>query len=56
MLREIRNPDRRLICRIGETSDGIIVEIQIKGIITTITLTPEGKVRITHTRKQVLNA
>ena len=47
-MHEIRNSDGRLVCRIDEAAG--IVEIYIKGCLTQIQWTPEGKVRIAHTR------
>ena len=51
---DIRNPDGRLICRIDEAAS--IIEIYMKGCLTRIQWTPEGKGQITHTRKKALTA
>jgi len=53
-MREIRNSDGRLVCRIDESAG--IIEIYAKGCLTRIQWIPEGKVRITHTRKKALTA
>ena len=47
-MKEIRNSDGRLVCRIDETAG--IIEIYTKGCLTRIQWTPEGKLKITHTR------
>jgi hypothetical protein len=45
-MRDIRNPDRRLVCRIYE--DGKIVEIRLKEWITRIVHHPDGSVEVLH--------
>jgi len=43
-MREVRNSDGRLVCRLNETSG--TVEIKIKNRITLIFRTPDGKTKI----------
>ena len=52
-MREIRNSDGRLVCRIDEAAG--IIEIYIKGCLTRIQWMPEGKVRTTHVRQKTLS-
>lgn len=49
MLKEIRNPDDRLVCRVDEHSGNI--EILAKGWLTQIVRKPDGTVEITHHKK-----
>lgn len=49
-MREIRNSDGRLVCRIDEAAGTI--EIYIKGCLTQIQWGTGSRVRITHTRKK----
>jgi len=53
-MHDIRNPAGRLVCQINEAAG--IIEIYTKGIMTRIQWKPGGKVRITHTRKELFTA
>lgn len=48
-LTDIRNSQGRLICRVDEGSK--IVEIAVKGCITTIHFSDDGKINISNTSK-----
>jgi hypothetical protein len=48
-MREIRNSDGRLVCRINERTGE--VEIQVKGCVTLIRRTDGGEIKIVNTRK-----
>jgi len=49
-MREVRNSDGRLVCRIDESTDTVI-QISIKNCVTLIKLDSNGKVEITNTKK-----
>ena len=53
-MREIRNSDGRLVCRIDEAAG--VIEIYIKGCLTCIQWVPGGKAKITHARQKVPSA
>ncbi|MFV0485412.1 MAG: hypothetical protein ACK5MU_04300 [Candidatus Saccharimonadales bacterium] len=48
-MKEIRNSDGRLVCRINETTGA--VEICIKGCITLIERQPDGEIKIINTKQ-----
>jgi predicted NAD/FAD-binding protein len=48
-MREVRNSDGRLVCRIDEATG--TVEIRIKGCVTRIERRPDGKMIIVNTGK-----
>ena len=48
-MREVRNSDGRLVCRIDEF--GTEIEISIKNCVTLIKLGTNGNVEITNTKK-----
>ena len=48
-MREVRNSDGRLVCRINETTGA--VEISIKGCVTLIIRNPDGTVEIVHSKR-----
>ena len=45
-MREVRNSDGRLVCRIDERTGAI--EIKVKGCVSLIERTYDGKITITH--------
>jgi hypothetical protein len=47
-MREVRNLDRKLVCRVDEAKG--IVEIALKDCKTLICLAPGGKIEVTNTR------
>ena len=47
-MRDVRNLDRKLVCRIDETKG--IVEIALKDCKTLICLAPDGKIEVTNAR------
>ena len=48
-MREVRNSDGRLVCRVNEATGA--VEICIKGCLTLIERTRDGKIKVVNTRK-----
>lgn len=48
-MREVRNSDGRLVCRINERTGE--VEIRIKGCVTLIQRTQGGEISITNSKK-----
>ncbi len=48
-MREIRNSDGRLVCRINERTGA--VEISVKGCVTLIQRTHDGKVEVVNRKK-----
>ena len=48
---EIRNSDRRLVCRIDEATG--IIEISIKRCVTLIERDSNGRLKITNTKKHL---
>jgi hypothetical protein len=50
-MKEVRNIQGKLVCRIDE--EGKIVEIAVKGCITVIRFSEDGKVSVINTTKAV---
>ncbi len=50
-MQEIRNSRGKLVCRADKNSK--TVEIAIKGCITVIRFTDDGKIKIEHSEKRV---
>ena len=48
-MREIRNADGRLVCRVNEATGA--VEIKAKACVTLIERQQDGKIRIINTKK-----
>jgi len=47
-VREVRNLDRKLVCRVDELNG--IVEIALKDCKTLLCLAPDGKIEVINTR------
>jgi len=48
-MREIRNSDGRLVCRVDEATNTI--EISVKGCTTLISLTSDGKIKTKNIKR-----
>jgi len=48
-MREIRNTDDRLVCRVDESTGA--VEIRLRECVTVIMRTPTGEIKIVNTKK-----
>ena len=48
---DVRNSQGKLVCRIDKTSK--TVEIVVKGCVTTIRFTDDGKIKVINTDKAV---
>ena len=51
MYTDIRNADGKLICRIYESTDGIVLEIKTKKCVSLIHWSPGGKPQVTNSKK-----
>jgi hypothetical protein len=50
-MKDIRNIQGKLVCRVDKASKS--VEIVVKGCVTVIHFSDDGKVNVTHTNKAV---
>ena len=48
-MREIRNSDGRLVCKVDERTGA--VEIIVKGCITTVERTQDGKIKVVNSKE-----